>query len=129
MLGTVTEMTNDPIRASRLLAPTQEHCGDGLFASDERCDDSNTANGDGCSAQCMIEVGFGCISSISSNTTGIGFGGLDSCAPICGDGRRVANEGCDDNNVIIGDGCDLNCQVEPGFRKTQRNACASLLVR
>lgn len=34
-------------------------CGDGLVVREE-CDDANTANGDGCSATCVIEPGFSC---------------------------------------------------------------------
>ncbi|MEX1363559.1 MAG: DUF4215 domain-containing protein, partial [Nannocystaceae bacterium] len=30
-------------------------CGDGRIASDEECDDGNNVDGDGCSAQCLIE--------------------------------------------------------------------------
>ena len=30
-------------------------------------------------------------------------------AVVCGDGRRDANEACDDGNVIDGDGCSGNC--------------------
>jgi cysteine-rich repeat protein len=33
----------------------------------------------------------------------------------CGNGMREAFEGCDDGNYMDGDGCGLDCQVEPGF--------------
>lgn len=33
--------------------------------------------------------------------------------PICGDGIRTADEGCDDGNRTDGDCCDANCQPEP----------------
>lgn len=35
----------------------------------------------------------------------------------CGDGRMTFNsiEQCDDKNTFDGDGCDSNCQLEPGF--------------
>lgn len=26
--------------------------------------------------------------------------------PICGDGLRVGAEQCDDDNILVGDGCD-----------------------
>ena len=38
-----------------------------------------------------------------------------TCALDCGDGARVGNEGCDDNNVASGDGCSSNCTVEEGW--------------
>jgi len=36
-------------------------CGDGQRYDVEACDDGNARDGDGCSAQCEIEVGFGCV--------------------------------------------------------------------
>jgi cysteine-rich repeat protein len=30
-------------------------CGDGHVCDDEECDDGNTIDGDGCSAQCLEE--------------------------------------------------------------------------
>ncbi len=35
-------------------------CGNGLVQSGEQCDDGNLSDGDGCSASCEIEDGFGC---------------------------------------------------------------------
>ncbi|CAI2380290.1 unnamed protein product [Moneuplotes crassus] len=35
-------------------------CGDGLRAGNEKCDDGNTQNGDGCSSSCTIEHGYKC---------------------------------------------------------------------
>ena len=34
----------------------------------------------------------------------------------CGDGKRMApQEGCDDGNVVAGDGCDGTCRIEAYF--------------
>jgi len=33
------------------------------------------------------------------------------CQPVCGNGKREMGEGCDDGNVVDGDGCDGNCMV------------------
>ena len=35
-------------------------CGNGTLAIPERCDDGNTADGDGCSSSCTVEVGYEC---------------------------------------------------------------------
>jgi len=35
--------------------------------------------------------------------------------PGCGDGTRVAPEGCDDGDLDDGDGCSSSCQIEIGF--------------
>ena len=65
-------------------------CGDGTLNPEigEQCDDGNTANGDGCSAQCTIEI------------------------PACGDGNLDPGEQCDDGNTTNGDGCSANCTIE-----------------
>eukprot|EP00966_Prymnesium_polylepis_P280326 6477245-Prymnesium_polylepis.1 len=39
-----------------------------------------------------------------------------TCAPVCGDGRRVGAESCDDGAAVGGDGCSANCLVEPGWQ-------------
>ena len=36
--------------------------------------------------------------------------------PICGNGQRTYSEGCDDGNLIDGDGCSAQCSIESGFR-------------
>jgi len=38
-----------------------------------------------------------------------------SAVSVCGDGVREGQEQCDDRNVSDGDGCDSNCQIEPGW--------------
>jgi len=78
-------------------------CGNGLVESGEQCDDSNTVDGDGCSAACAPESGFLCIGTPSS------------CYSECGDGLVASNEGCDDNNVTESDGCSSTCTEEPGY--------------
>ncbi|MBI3249837.1 MAG: DUF4215 domain-containing protein [Deltaproteobacteria bacterium] len=68
-----------------------EACGDGTVQAPEECDDGNTANGDGCSAQCKSEGGVG----------------------ACGDGTvNSATEECDDGNTESNDGCSATCVEE-----------------
>ncbi len=80
-------------------------CGDGILDPDgfEECDDGNTIDGDGCSANGRIEDGYVCM------TAGV------PCTPICGDGILVGSEACDDGNRIGGDGCSANCTLEVGY--------------
>lgn len=40
---------------------TSDQCGDRTRAGTEECDDGNTRNNDGCSAQCKIERGWQCV--------------------------------------------------------------------
>jgi len=74
-------------------------CGDGVLTGAETCDDGNAVGGDGCSATCQLEAGWGCGTRIG-------------CVPICGDGVLVGTEACDDGNRTVGDGCDSACKVE-----------------
>jgi cysteine-rich repeat protein len=70
-------------------------CGDGIVQAPEQCDDSNLANGDGCSSTCTIEV---------------------PPAVVCGNGvAQGPTEECDDGNLTNWDGCSSTCQMEhPG---------------
>lgn len=80
-------------------------CGNGTLETGEECDDGNTINGDGCSAQCKLEV--------------------------CGNGRIDGNEQCDDGNTVNGDGCSAQCTIEviPSCRQdsdcNDNNACTN----
>jgi cysteine-rich repeat protein len=65
-------------------------CGNGLLETGEECDDGNVTNGDGCSAQCKIEIP----------------------TSFCGDGIFDAGEECDDGNNTNGDGCSADCKIE-----------------
>ncbi|HEX5037238.1 MAG TPA: DUF4215 domain-containing protein [bacterium] len=61
-------------------------CGNGVVETTEGCDDGNAADGDGCTAECVLES--------------------------CGDGTVQSPEGCDDGNTDDGDGCNANCILE-----------------
>ena len=109
---------NDTVGVEAVAYQAPVHiCGNGIRSTAEACDDNNTAGGDGCDALCTVEVGFECV---SNQAHGSGVGGLDSCAPKCGDGKRItwgsSAEGCDDNNTVSGDGCDASCEVETGWK-------------
>ncbi|MFO0599740.1 MAG: DUF4215 domain-containing protein [Myxococcaceae bacterium] len=80
-------------------------CGDGVLSGNERCDDGNTTNFDGCNQICILEPnsrcptpGQPCVSTI-----------------VCGDGLRTGTEQCDDRNMGSGDGCSATCTLEPGW--------------
>ena len=62
----------------------------------EQCDDGNTAVGDGCSDECVIEVcGDGTVN-----------------ASIVGTSSVPVTEACDDGNTVSGDGCSSECLIE-----------------
>lgn len=98
-------------------------CGNGSLEGDERCDDSNTAPADGCSAVCEVESGWICRIP----------GG--ACSPVnCGNGALDEGEACDDANTAAGDGCGVACALEPGWtcsadgRRCAATACGDGLV-
>ena len=68
------------------------YCGDGRLVDEigEDCDDGNNIDGDGCTADCLIEI-----------------------PPVCGDGNVDPGEDCDDGNMVSGDGCSDICEIEP----------------
>jgi cysteine-rich repeat protein len=81
-------------------------CGDGMRKFEE-CDDANTKDGDGCSADCKIEEGYRCYSTLA---------GKDKCEKLkCGDGVVSGDEECDDGNEKSDDGCSKTCEVEESF--------------
>jgi fibro-slime domain-containing protein len=87
--------------------PETRVCGNGMLTDDEACDDGNTSDGDGCSANCLV-VG----ASYSCNPPG------QPCHVIsrCGDGVVSSSEPCDDGNKNDDDGCSARCKLENGFK-------------
>jgi len=67
------------------------NCSDGFLNPSEECDDSNSADNDGCSSLCVIEDGWTC---------------SPSCSETCGDGLMVGQETCDAGTL---EGCTQDC--------------------
>lgn len=98
--------------------PSECHtCGDGFRNAGEQCDDGELIDQDspGCE-NCLIVPGWECFP---------GQGQFDLCGPVCGDGMWFDTsipgvtigfaEGCDDGNLVDGDGCNGSCNVEDGW--------------
>ena len=83
----------------------EEICGDGILVY-HVCDDGNTADGDGCSSNCTVELYYTCPGG-SINSTSV-------CSEWCGDGL-ILNHECDDGNTVSGDGCNSTCFIEADF--------------
>ncbi|MEE2644712.1 MAG: hypothetical protein VYD19_07240, partial [Myxococcota bacterium] len=111
------------------------NCGDGELDLGEQCDDGNLIDGDNCDQYCLCEC-FGepgC--ECRADTCGDGevddkeecedndFDNNDACINCqdaeCGDGFLWSTEGgvegCDDGNVVDGDGCRPDCTVQAGW--------------
>jgi cysteine-rich repeat protein len=76
-------------------------CGDTRILGAESCDDGNALSGDGCSAECVVELGYTCIATY--------------CRSVCGDDFLTSIELCDDGNLEAGDGCSPYCLAETGW--------------
>lgn len=93
-------------------------CGNGLETDSEVCDDGNTQNGDGCSADCTsLEV---CGNAITDVAKGEQCDSGDHCranctVKLCGDGiLDQPLEACDDgaaNSSTTPNACRSNCQL------------------
>jgi fibro-slime domain-containing protein len=91
--------------------PPPSICGDGVLDDDEACDDGNQSNDDGCHGDCLsVEEGFVCKPPKS--------GEAQVCIRFikCGDGVVSFPEQCDDGALETGDGCDVTCKLELGFK-------------
>ncbi len=85
----------------------------------EQCDDGNSADGDGCSSQCVNEC---------DEDSDCGGGTCDEEAgtcSLCGNSTVDAGEACDDGNMKVDDGCSDTCQEEcaPGEACSDGNSC------
>ncbi len=96
-------------------------CGDDVVGTGEQCDDSNIADGDGCSALCQNEVASGDDDDAGDDDDSgdddddVGAGGDDDdddTSVVCGDNAVGTGEQCDDGNTTDGDGCSALCQNE-----------------
>lgn len=103
--------------------------GNGVVEAGEECDDGNTVNGDGCSANGKLENGQACTADRQCESR-LCLGGVctactsDSqcssnscvdgrCADLCGNGRVDAGEECDDgdrNSNTEPDRCRTDCR-------------------
>jgi fibro-slime domain-containing protein len=81
-------------------------CGNGVLEAGELCDDGNTDDDDGCSADCStIDPNYLC-------TEG------QACVRVvtCGNGVIEGDEACDDGNTKNGDGCSSTCDsIDDGY--------------
>lgn len=81
-------------------------CGNGEREPGELCDDGNTDDDDGCSADCSeIGDGYFCLEP------------GEDCVKyvVCGSGLLEGNEECDDGNTDGDDGCSPICTIEDGW--------------
>jgi len=88
-------------------------CGTGVTSSDEECDDGNTEPGDGCAADCTLEAGWTCDTSVQPArckpvTCGDGNGTIDP-PEVC-DGANLGGETCLSQGYLQGGGAGLACE-------------------
>jgi fibro-slime domain-containing protein len=87
--------------------PATYVCGNQELEPGEFCDDGNTAEDDGCSADCKtVNLDYDC------SVVG------EPCVKVvnCGNGVLEGEEACDDGNTADDDGCSFDCaEVEEGW--------------
>jgi len=96
--------TNSYVDAMHWTADVAPACGDGHRDPGELCDDANTKDHDGCTADCKtVEPNFSCPND-----------GAPCIYQVkCGDGILGPGEQCDPPNV--GNGCSAICRLEQGY--------------
>jgi len=76
----------------------------------------------------MIDDGYRCMVMFSIDV----LRNISVCFPVCGDGRLIDPEVCDDNNTRNGDGCTDTCVIEDQFECTQDpdgvSVCEAILL-
>jgi MYXO-CTERM domain-containing protein len=123
-------------------------CANGVLEMNEGCDDGNTVPGDGCGSTCLLEIGEPCTLSGTCQSgacdpqSGTCECDEDADCPMgnvcdltpdpnaciaggCGNGVIEAGEGCDDGNMMDGDGCTAACTKEIGEMCTDGTECNS----
>ncbi len=94
-----------------------ETCGDGIDFRHYECDDGLTPSvgKDGCDDSCKVDLGMVCTGGALPLIAAPGTLRPDICTEICGDDVDLFFYPCDDGNTNPGDGCDANCNIEPGW--------------
>lgn len=76
----------------------------------------------------MIDDGYRCTVMFSIDV----LRNISMCFPVCGDGRLIDPEVCDDNNTRNRDGCTDMCVIEDQFECTQDpngvSVCEAILL-
>lgn len=97
------------IAAAALSGAVLVGCGD-----DETPTDTSSTNNEGGDGGTPATGGGG--SGADGGSGGAGAqGGGGGTADVCGDGVVGSAEACDDDNTDGDDGCDGNCDIEPGY--------------
>ena len=108
------------------LAASTSVCGNGILEGNEECDDTNRKNDDGCSSNCLSEIGVcgdGKVQTLlgeqceqKTHKATLPYSCLDCrfLSPTCGDGTLDGGEECDDatENSLEPDGhCRPDCSL------------------
>jgi cysteine-rich repeat protein len=113
-------------------------CGDDNVneAAGESCDDGNSSDGDGCSAECVLSCGNGTVDEGEECDENGGAETAtcdDDCTfPVCGDDNvnETAGEFCDDGNTVDDQVCGSDCTPVDSFPLSKpQQACVNAVNR
>ncbi len=102
-------------------------CGDAISEGDEACDYGDLGNlwdqQNMCTPACtiMLDCPLATPGSTSSLAT--------ACSAPCGSGMILPGDtkACDDGNLLEGDGCDPNCEIETGWECVDNSTSGDVL--
>lgn len=97
-------------------------CGDGVVQAGEACDDGDVADGDGCSAICVIEEGASC--SCATGSLFVGPRGVKSARAGGPGGGDSDDKSCAPGDVVIGMNFDISDTL--GRASAVEMLCATL---
>ena len=108
--------------------PAKESCGDGTLSANERCDDGNTDNGDGCSSSCDVETAAAedCAATGDEDGDGSADCADSDCAatPACAATPEDCAAAGDEDGDGNADCTDSDCAAAPACAATPEDCAA-----
>jgi cysteine-rich repeat protein len=121
--GGSADAIDDPEGSTGSDPLTQPLCGDGVVEGEEQCEPPINSTMACDPSTCKVKEGWTCVFETPEGGPGMFRAPVCTQDPpdplaLCGDGHLDPGEDCDDLRNEDGDGCDAQCQFEPGWECT-----------